>query len=325
LWVDPAVSAAVEPQKTVQLGSSAIRVPALGVGAWAWGDRVVWGYGRGYGRAEVRAAFHASLDAGLTFVDTAEIYGTGRSERLLGEFLGERTEGVIVATKFFPYPWRLRRGDLARALRASLRRLGLPRVALYQIHFPSPPIPVRTWAEALADVLSLGLTQTAGVSNFNRRQTREAHGVLLARGHSLTSNQIEFSLLERGPERTGLLGTCQDLGVTVIAYSPLAMGLLTGKFSPSRPPPVMRRRAFARVNLDRLLRLIEALREVGQAHGGKTPGQVALNWVIAKGALPIPGAKNADQARENAGALGWRMSPDEMRHLERVADQTLGL
>jgi aryl-alcohol dehydrogenase-like predicted oxidoreductase len=163
------------------------------------------------------------------------------------------------------------------------------------------------------------------VSNFDRHQTREMHEVLLARGHSLTSNQIEFSLLERGPERSGLLRTCQDLGVTVIAYSPLGMGLLTGKFSPSHPPPSKRRRAFARVNLERLLGLMAALREVGQSYGGRTPGQVALNWVIAKGALPIPGAKNADQARENAGALGWRMSPDEMRHLEMSADWALGL
>ena len=318
------MSAAAEPQELMQLGSSPIRVPALGVGAWAWGDRVTWGYGRRYGKADVRAAFHASLDAGLTLIDSAEIYGMGRSERLLGEFLRERPDGAVVATKFFPYPWRLRRGELDRALRASLRRLGLPRVDLYQIHWPFPPIPVRAWAEALADALSLGLTRTAGVSTFDPHQTREAHGVLLARGHSLTSNQIEYSLLEREPERNGLLRACQDLGVTVIAYSPLAMGLLTGKFSPSHPPPVIRRRAFGRVDLERLNRLIAALREVGQAYGRKTPGQVALNWVIAKGTLPIPGAKNADQARENAGALGWRMSPDEMRHLELVADQTMG-
>lgn len=309
----------------VQLGSSPIQVSALGVGAWAWGDRVTWGYGRGYGKADVREAFEASLDAGLTLFDTAEIYGMGSSERLLGEFVKERPDGAVVATKFFPFPWRLRRGDLTRALRASLRRLGLPRVDLYQIHWPFPPMPIRMWSAALAEALSLGLTRAVGVSNYDRRQAQECHRVLTSQGHPLASNQIEFSLLERAPQRSGLLETCQDLGVAVIAYSPLAKGLLTGKYSPSHPPPPIRRRAFNRGDLERLPALIAAEREIGQAYGGKTPGQVALNWVMARGALPIPGAKTAAQARENAGALGWRLTPEEARELERLADKVVGV
>ena len=298
--------------------------PAMGVGAWSWGDSLTWGYGRGYGKGDVRAAFDASRAAGLSFFDTAEIYGMGRSERLLGEFLGGGTNGVIVATKFFPFPWRLRRGDLQRALRGSLRRLGLPRVDLYQIHFPFPPVPVRVWAEALAEAVHLGLTSAAGVSNYDRSETRETHRVLAERGLPLASNQIEFSLLERSPERTGLLEACQELGVKVIAYSPLAMGLLTGKFTSSHRPPPMRRRSFVRVDLARLPVLVSALREAGLAHGGRTPGQVALNWVMAKGAMPIPGAKNAAQARENAGALGWSLTPEETHDLERIADTVVG-
>lgn len=304
--------------------SSDIHWPDMGVGVWSWGDRLTWGYGREYGKEDVHAAYEASLAAGLSFFDTAEIYGFGRSESLLGEFLGEHRDGVRVATKFFPFPWRLRPGNLIRALRSSLQRLGLPRVDLYQIHWPFPPVPTRVWAEALADAVRLGLTRAVGVSNYGRALTRQTHRFLADRGIPLASNQIEFSLLDRTPERTGLLDTCRELGVKVIAYSPLAMGLLTGKYSSAHRLPPPRWRSFRRVDLDRLPALVTALREVGQAHGGKTPGQVALNWVITKGAVPIPGAKNAAQARENAGALGWTLTPEESRHLEQVADTVVG-
>jgi aryl-alcohol dehydrogenase-like predicted oxidoreductase len=304
-----------------KLGATDIEVSSLGVGAWAWGDSLTWGYGRGYGRSDVEAAYRASRESGIDLIDTAEIYGLGRSERLLSEFLRASPSGAVVATKFFPYPWRLSRSALLRALRRSLKRLGLPRVDLYQIHFPLPPIAPRTWAEELVRAVELGLTRAVGVSNYDRRQMEETHRLLAAHGVPLATNQVEFSLLERGPERTGLLESCLASDVTVIAYSPLAMGLLTGKYTPNHPLPMARRRAFPWVDLKRLRNLIQALREVGQNHGGKTPGQVALNWVISKGALPIPGAKNAAQAHENAGALGWRITEDEARHLEQVADR----
>ena len=308
----------------LRLGTTPIEVSSLGVGAWAWGDSLTWGYGRGYGRDDVEAAFRASLEAGIDFVDTAEIYGMGESERLLGEFLRTTRKDAVVATKFFPFPWRLRQGDLIRALRGSLRRLGLSRVDLYQIHWPFPPLPARVWAEALATSVDLGLTRAVGVSNYNGRQMEETHRILARRGIPLASNQVEFSLLERTPERNGLLDRCRSLQVRVIAYSPLAMGLLTGKYTPHHPLPLARRRAFPWIDLHRLAGLIDALREVGQGYAGKTPGQVALNWVMAKGALPIPGAKNAAQARENAGALGWRLTADESQHLEKIADEVVG-
>ena len=299
--------------------SAGIDWPAMGVGVWSWGDRLTWGYGNEYGKEDVHAAFEASLAAGLSFFDTAEIYGFGRSESLLGEFLREHRNGVFVASKFFPFPWRLRPGNLIRALRSSLLRLGLPRVDLYQIHWPFPPVPTRVWAEALADAVGLGLTRAVGVSNYGPALTRQTCQFLADRGIPLASNQIEFSLLDRTPESTGLLDTCRELGVKVIAYSPLAMGLLTGKYSSAHRPPPTRLRSFRRVDLDRLPALVAALREVGQAYGSKTAGQVALNWVIAKGAVPITGAKNAVQATENAGAVGWSLSSEESRHLEQIA------
>lgn len=307
---------------TVHLGRNGLAVSPIGVGTWAWGDRMLWGYGRGYGDADLHAAFETSIRAGITFFDTAEVYGMGRSERLLGGFMRTAQTSVTVATKFFPFPWRLSRGTVVQALRRSLKRLGLPQVGLYLIHWPTPLVSVETLAQGLADALEAGLTQAVGVSNFDVQQMRRAHAVLAARGMTLACNQVEYSLLTRRPERNGLFDLCRELGVTLIAYSPLGMGLLSGKYTPDNPPPGVRGRRYSRDLLTRIQPLIALLREIGAAHGGKSPAQVALNWVIAKGALPIPGAKNARQAEENAGAIGWLLDSNEVAALD-AASQNL--
>lgn len=290
----------------------------MGTGTWAWGDKLVWGFGSGYSDDDVRAAFDASVSAGVTFFDTAEMYGFGTSERLLGRFIRESGQKAYVATKFFPLPWRLTKGQLIRALWGSLKRLGLPKVDLYQIHWNMPLFPPEKAAGALADALDAGLTQAVGVSNYNRDQTIRAHDALAKRGYPLASNQVEYSLLNREIERNGTMAACRDNNVRIIAYSPLGMGLLTGKYSTDNPPPGVRGRQ-ARKLLPKLPRLIETLREIGEAHGGKSPAQVAINWTICKGTLPIPGAKNAKQMEHNAGALGWRMSEDEVVRLDEVS------
>lgn len=305
--------------ETVPLGATEVRVPRLGIGTWAWGDRLFWGYGRGYTDADLQAAFETCLEAGIDFFDTAEIYGRGRSERLLGRFIRAAGKPVLVATKFFPYPWRLWRGSLTRALLGSLERLGMGRVDLYQIHWPFPPLSIETWMAALADAVEAGLTRAVGVSNYNVQQMRRAHAALAQRGIPLASNQVEYSLLKRAPERSGLLAACRELNVTLIAYSPLAQGLLTGKYSPENPPPGVRGRRYSRARLAQIQPLVSLLREIGAGHGGKTPAQVAINWVICKGAVPIPGAKNPHQARENIGALGWRLSDEEVRALDEAS------
>ena len=305
----------------VTLGATEIPISPLGIGTWAWGDKLVWGYGKGYTDADLEDAFRTSVEAGITFFDTAEIYGWGRSERLLGQFARTHGQPVVIATKFFPYPWRVRKGALMRALRGSLRRLGLARVDLYQVHWPFPPRSVETWVDALADAVEAGLARAVGVSNYNLEQTRRAHAVLSQRGIPLASNQVQFSLIHRDPEQDGLLSLCQDLNITLIAYSPLGMGMLTGKYTPERPPGGARGRRYNREFLRRLQSLIALMREIGEGHGGKTPAQVALNWVMCKGAVPIVGAKNRAQAEENAGALGWRLTPEEVAALDRAAAQ----
>lgn len=292
----------------------------MGLGAWAWGDRLFWKYGKSYGDEDIAAAFYASLNAGIRLVDTAEIYGNGKSETLLGRFIAESGASVLVATKFFPFPWRQTRRSVVRALQNSLKRLGLKQVDLYQIHWPTPFTPIERFVEGMVEAYELGLTRAVGVSNYNKTQMQRAYTVLTKHNIPLASNQVEYHLLNRTIEKNGLLARCKELGVRVIAYSPLAKGLLTGKYSPENPPPAWRGNA-SREYLSRLQTLISLMREIGEQHGGKTPAQVALNWIICKGALPIPGAKTEAQALQNAGALGWRLSEDEVRRLDEASDQ----
>jgi aryl-alcohol dehydrogenase-like predicted oxidoreductase len=295
----------------------------IGLGAWAWGDRMMWNYGHGYSDDDIAGAFQSSLAAGVNLVDTAEIYGSGRSERLLGKFIHETEQPVFVATKFFPIPYRLTQKSVVRALHGSLERLGLERVYLYQIHWPSPVVPLATYVEGLALAVQAGLTRTVGISNYDSHQMQRVIDVLQKHGIPLASNQVEYHLLDRTVEKNGLLELCRELGVRLIAYSPLAMGLLTGKYSPEKPPPGVRGRKYAAI-LEDLQTLIGLLREIGKGHGDKTAGQVALNWVICKGALPIPGAKTTTQAVQNAGAIGWRLTPDEVRALDEASDKLPG-
>ncbi|MEW6028874.1 MAG: aldo/keto reductase [Chloroflexota bacterium] len=294
----------------------------LGVGAWQWGDRVLWQYGQNYNDEDVRAAFQVSIEEGIRFVDTAEVYGMGRSERLTGRFMKGTDQPVLVATKFFPMPWRWTKGSLIRALRHSLERLGLESVDLYQVHWPSPILPIESLMDWMAEAVKLGLTRTVGVSNFSPSQTLSAYSALARRGIPLAANQVEYHLLNRTIEKNGLLARCKELGIRVIAYSPLAKGLLTGKYSLEHLPPGPRGLTAASI-LGRIGPLLKAMTEIGQDHGGKTNAQVALNWLICKGTLPIPGPKNAMQAQQNAGGAGWRLTEAEVARLDAVSDEIM--
>ncbi|HRW36125.1 MAG: aldo/keto reductase [Acidimicrobiales bacterium] len=300
-----------------------VHVPALGVGTWAWGDAKTWGmgtYDRSLTEDTIAEAWRASIDAGATFFDTAEVYGDGESERIIGRLLAadpERAAKVQLATKFMPTPWKLNvRGALMSALRASLDRLGVERVDLYQIHGPISLRGHAALAEALAVAHQQGLVRTVGVSNYSVRETRAMAEQLRKRGLRLATNQIELSLLRRIPETGGLLDTCRELGVVPLAYSPLGQGRLTGKYSAANPPPG--KRGFSNHPMEVVDAVVAELRRIGEPLG-KTPGQVALNWIIAKGAIPIPGAKDGRQATDNAGALGWELSADDVAALDAAA------
>jgi aryl-alcohol dehydrogenase-like predicted oxidoreductase len=292
----------------------------MGLGAWSWGDRFLWHYGQGYTNDDIEAAFRSSLGAGVNLVDTAEIYGSGLSERLLGEMIMNTKQPVLVATKFFPFPYRFTKNSVVNALRGSLERLGLERIDLYQLHWPRPLLPNNIYVEGLAMALRAGLTRAVGVSNYDVKQMQVAEYILSMHGIPLASNQVEFNLLERRVERSGLLDRCLETGVRLIAYSPLAKGMLTGKYNADNPPPGARGRKYSAFLKD-LPPLIALLDEIGKGHDGKTPAQVALNWVICKGGLPIPGAKTGKQAEQNVGAIGWRLTSEEIQALDAGSDK----
>lgn len=291
----------------------------MGLGAWQWGDRVFWEYGKTHSDDDIRKAFDAALSLGIRFIDTAEIYGSGYSERLLGKFLKETDQPLLVATKFFPMPWRFMKSAIPNALKGSLERLGLESVDLYQIHWPSMVMSTEKLMEGLVECVKQGMTRTVGVSNFKQDSMIRAYTTLARHGIPLASNQVHYSLLNREVEKNGTLARCKELGIRLIAYSPLEKGMLSGKYSVENPPAGLRGSQYTDM-LRKIPPVIRTLQEIGQEHGGKSASQVALNWLICKGALPIPGAKNVRQAEENAGGAGWQMSAEEVAKLDAVTD-----
>lgn len=313
-------------QTTMNLGRSGLRVSRLGLGAMTWGDArglARWhpaklAYGGAHGLAEERKALEVSLGAGVTLFDTAAMYSGGASERRLGELSAGK--GVLIATKF-PPGFTSRTEDLPRALEASLARLGRPTVELYQHHFPSKRVSIPRLMELMADAVQAGKIKAVGVSNYSAAQMRLAHAALAERGIPLASNQVEYSLLHRQPETNGVLEACRELGVTLIAYQPLASGALTGKYAPGARVSGLRRfmmSQFRGQGLETVAPVVALLREIGGRYT-KTPAQVALRWLLEKeNVLPIPGAKNGLQAAENAGALGFALAAAEVEALDQA-------
>ncbi|XP_061344670.1 uncharacterized oxidoreductase At1g06690, chloroplastic [Gastrolobium bilobum] len=320
-------------EEKVKLGGSDLKVTRLGIGAWSWGDTTYWNNFEWNDRKEkaARNAFNASIDGGLTFFDTAEVYGSGlslgaiNSEVLLGRFIKERKQRdpdieVAVATKFAALPWRFGRQSVLTALKDSLCRLGLASVDLYQLHWPG------VWGnegyiDGLGDAVEKGLVKAVGVSNYSEKRLREAYEKLKKRGIPLASNQVNYSLIYRAPEENGVKTTCDELGITLIAYSPIAQGVLTGKYTPDKPPTGPRRRIYTPEFLTRLQPLLNRITEIGEKYD-KTSTQVSLNWLVAQGnVVPIPGAKTAEQAEEFKGALGWRLTDEEVAELRSLASE----
>lgn len=292
----------------------------MGLGAWQWGDRTTWQYGNKYDETDIREVFKVSMEEGIQFVDTAEVYGSGVSERMLGKFIKETEQPILIATKYFPYPWRLRNTSMPKALKNSLERIGVESADLYQIHWPMPLMSIDRMMDGMIECIKQELTRTVGVSNFSQSQMLTAYSALARQNIPLASNQVHYSLLNRTIEKNGLLARCKELGVRLIAYSPLEQGLLTGKYDVNNRPPGTRAGKLGGL-LPKIDPLIKLMTTIGQDHGGKSNSQVALNWTICKGTLPIPGAKNVRQAQENAGALGWKLTEEEVSQLDEASDQ----
>jgi aryl-alcohol dehydrogenase-like predicted oxidoreductase len=274
-------------------------------------------YGGPASAAAERDAVTTSLAAGVTLFDTAAMYSGGASERRVGEL----TEGTtaLVATKFPP---RIRSTDaeLPTALSASLTRLRRRRVDLYQHHFPTRRVDIPALMGLMADAVEAGQVRAVGVSNYSADQMRLAARVLADRGVPLASNQVQYSLLHRRPETNGVIEACRELGVTLVAYQPLASGALTGKYLSGPRPRGLRRFSpyFRRASTERVAPVVALLREIGDRHD-RTPAQVALRWLVENPlVLPIPGAKDGTQAAANAGALTFELTSDEVGALAEV-------
>jgi aryl-alcohol dehydrogenase-like predicted oxidoreductase len=229
--------------------------------------------------------------------------------------VGEVAKGkdILIASKF-PSGLRFQADDFPDQLDASLNRLGRTSIDLYQHHFPAR-VSIPDLMSHMADAVESGKVRTVGVSNYSAAQMRQAHAALAARGVPLASNQVEYSLLHRQPETNGVLDSCRELGITLIAYTPLAGGLLTGKYSADKRPTGFYRRVLPRYRrkaLDAIQPVVRLLEEIG-ARYSKTPSQVALRWLIEDPiVLPIPGAKNGEQAQSNAAALSFSLTGDEV-------------
>ena len=325
--------ASVEPSTTttdrVTLGTSSLSVSATGVGAWAWGDRSGYWTDDWKGqRVQNLEAYKTLLRGGVDFIDTAEVYGFGKSEELLKDFSNETLNDAslsraLLATKFAPIPTRWTAEEVPKALKASLDRLGAKKISLYMQHWPAfgwgADRNNDVFLEGLCMCYEQGLCDAVGVSNFNADRVKTAAKKFKQRGVPFASNQVQYSLLYREPEtETGILEACFEHGVTPVAYSPMAQGLLTGKYSTGTTVKGPRSGIFTEGRLRDTESVIRTLKEVGDVHG-KTPAQVAVNYCMSKNTVPIPGAKNKSQAESVIGCLGFRLSDSEIIELEKVA------
>lgn len=320
---------AFKKKDLVQMGP--LKVSPMGFGTWAWGNKFLWDYDKSMD-AELQRVFNFMVGRGINLFDTADSYGTGalngRSEQLLGQFTKEApvTEAVrgniCIATKLAAYPWRLTSGQMVKACRGSLNRLGAQQAAIGQLHWSASryaPFQERALWDGLVAIYEQGLVQAVGVSNYGPKQLERIHRYLDDRGVPLASAQVQYSLLSKGPDQEATLELCRALGIAVIAYSPLGLGMLTGRYSGDEVPRGPRGVLFRQI-LPGIEALLDTMRRIA-ASRQKTVSQVAINWCICQGTVPIPGAKTMAQAEDNIGALGWRLTPNEITALSAAADE----
>lgn len=311
--------------------SQKLSLPIMGCGTWAWGNQLLWGYNQSMDE-QLQAVFNLCVNNDVTLFDTGDSYGTGklngRSEKLLGkfsqEYQGINQENICIATKLAAYPWRWTRQSMIKACKSSAQRLGR-NVDLVQMHWSTAnyaPWQEEGLLDGLADLYEQGLVKGVGLSNYGTKRLQRVHKKFAERGVPITTLQVQYSLLSTYPvTQLGLKEVCDQLGIKLIAYSPLALGILTGKYSETGNLPKGIRGLLFRKLLPGVRSLLECLREVAQSRN-KTMSQVAINWCIAKGTLPIPGAKSLKQAQDNIGALGWLLNASEIAELDQAAAST---
>ncbi len=289
------------------------RISKVGMGTWQWGTKY-WGYGKSYTKEELFKAFRKALDLGINFIDTAEVYGD--SEKILGEFIEkEGRDELIIATKV--WPTHITYEGTLKAAERSLRRLRVKYIDLYQIHWPNPFINLRETIMALDKLYLDGKIRAAGLSNFGLKGLKRARE--FAEAVPIISDQVKYNMLERGPEKE-LLPYIQKEGLILIAYSPLAQGILAGS---------MRRNnwvrftnpLFSRFNLRRIRPLTDLLAELSKKYGVPM-ASIAIAWLAKKGrVVPIPGVKNERHVEAVALAVEIDISAEDWKALEETVSR----
>jgi pyridoxine 4-dehydrogenase len=308
-----------------------LSLPTMGCGTWAWGNRLLWGYDPSMD-SQLQAVFNCCVENGVTLFDTGDSYGTGklngRSESLLGQFsqsyTGVNADKICIATKLAPYPWRLTRQSMISACEASAKRLG-QNVDLVQMHWSTAnyfPWQETQLLKGLADLYQQGKVKGVGLSNYGPKRLKQVYQIFKERDIPIVTLQVQYSLLSTDPvTQLSLKEVCDEMGIQLIAYSPLALGILTGKYSENGKFPKGIRGLLFRQLLPGAKLILESLKAIA-ASRNKTMAQIAINWCICKGTIPIPGAKSVEQAKQNIGALGWYLSEGEIAELDKAAAST---
>lgn len=315
------------PIQKRSLGKTNIQVTPIGLGMmeFSGGGGMLGSFFPVINQEEKNTIIKAALEGGINWFDTAEMYGAGMSERSLAVALkaaGKSDDEVVVATKWSPF-FRTAM-NIPRSIQNRLHFLNGYSIGLYMVHQPYSFSSPEAEMDAMADLVGAGKIRSVGVSNFNPQRMRRAYQALEKHGLPLAVNQVQYSLLHREIEVNGVLETARELGVTIIAYTPLASGLLSGKYH-KNPELVSRRSAFRRMSIRRNLEasrpLVTAMEEIAARYEA-IPAQIALNWLInfhGETVITIPGATKVHQARESAAAMKFRLSEEDMARLDELS------
>jgi aryl-alcohol dehydrogenase-like predicted oxidoreductase len=308
-----------------RLGSSELMVSPIGLGCWQFSGSMMSSYWNAPRQKGIDAIVKTSLDGGINWFDTAEIYGFGRSEHALSLALraaGKKDGDVIIANKWNPI---LRRAStIGSTFPTREKHLAPFGIDLFQVHLPYSVSSVQAQMNAMADLMNAGKIKTVGVSNFSEKKMRAAHKALKARGYTLASNQMRYSLLDRSIQKNGVLDAAKELNISIIAYSPLAQGLLGGRYHSDpdalKKVPVVRRRHFKGI-IETSRPLVEALMEIGKTHNASA-AEVALNWLVSyhgETVLAIPGATKLEQAQQNCRSMGFVLTRGEKDRINELS------